>query len=302
MTLTELALSAAIAVSSAVSAQPATSTAIGDGPDPTGEASPSGVKVSGIMTRTQTRQLPQIVPAGRQSGSTGSAATPSPYTYQTMGVAFRCDRYPELSLEECDRLPITVCAARGEPGPLTSIQRLGEYDVLGDDVGLTCFPDDVPGGANNPQITLPMIRREMVRANFAKPELSMQPVGNKTLVTLPVFYKISWGASGFHPGEIRAGTLLGHDLRIKPTFKSNTYVYGDGASSGKTSSFGGVYPNGDITHPYDKKGSYKVHATTTYGGEFSLDGGPWMTIPGTVAINGPTQTLQVVTAKNRLVQ
>lgn len=226
------------------------------------------------------------------------------YEYRVAGT---CNRSPTASADcQAQRSRDTQCKDAGEPGPMSSIWRR-EVTATGPisgwrSVGFTCFPEDVPGGRNNPQLTIAMIREAWARTRFAKPQITMQPVGNKTLVTLPVYFKIRWPAAGYRPDQVRSVSMLGHTVAIKPTFKANTFAFGDGSISGRTTSFGGVYPDGDIRHPYDKRGTYRVHATTTYGGEFSLDGGPWMTVPGTVDITGPSASLRVLTAKNRLVQ
>lgn len=267
------------------------------------KSTPDGINVKGTLSQEQTKSLERAPDNG--SGGGGAAAPPAVlYEYKIAGT---CGRAHDASADcQGQRSRDTQCEDAGDPGPMASIWRREVSDsgpTSGwQSVAFTCFPEDVPGGKNNPQLTLAMIKEAWARTPFAKPQISLQPVGNKTLVTLPVYFKINWPAAGYRPDQVGTVSMLGHSLRIKPTFKANSYAYGDGNSSGKTTSFGGVYPRGDIKHPYSKKGAYKVHAATTYGGEFSLDGGPWMSISGTVSIAGPTQTLQVVTAKNRLVQ
>lgn len=209
--------------------------------------------------------------------------------------------------DECqaDANGLDVCRAAGDPGPLSRIMRRETTDGSPSGgwsmVGRTCFPDDVPGGANRPALTLAMVRAEFAKTSFAKPTVTMQPAGNKTLVTLPAYFQAAWPDAGFGPGEVHAVTLVGYPVRIRPVFQTNTFSYGDGASSGATTSMGGVYPNGDIKHTYTRPGTYRVSASTTYSGEFSVNGGPWMRIPGQVSVTGPGQSLQVLTAKNRLV-
>jgi len=112
---------------------------------------------------------------------------------------------------------------------------------------------------------------------------------------------VKWPTAGFQPGEIDAVTLLGHQVRIRPTVQGYTYVFGDGESFGPTPSPGGTYPDGDITHSYPKRGVYPTRIDVTYGGEFSVDDGDWITIPDTVTVHGPDQLLTVKTAHARLV-
>ncbi len=165
-------------------------------------------------------------------------------------------------------------------------------------MGTTCFPNLVPNG--KPQLTLAMIVHEWRFTPFAKPTLSIQPVKNTTLVTLPTYFQLTWAAAGNQPDEIRTVTLLGHVVRIKPTLKSNTYIFGDGTSSPATPSLGGTYPTGDIKHAYDDPGSFSTSVRTTYGGQFSVDGAAWQDIEGTTVVTGPGEPLRVVTSTNRL--
>jgi hypothetical protein len=136
---------------------------------------------------------------------------------------------------------------------------------------------------------------------WAKPTVHVQPEGNITLVTLDTYFEVTWPAAGFQPGEIDTTTLLGNQLRIRPTVAGYTYVFGDGTTAGPTTSPGGRYPGGDITHAYPKAGTYNSRIDITYGGEFSVGAGAWIPIPDTATVTGTTQTLTVKTAHSRLV-
>jgi hypothetical protein len=191
------------------------------------------------------------------------------------------------------------------PGPLTRVLRrqldpatgapIGASQV----VGLTCFPDAIPQGKKT--LGLAQIIRAFNETKFAKPGTHLQPEGNVTLVTLPVYFAVSWPAAGYQPDEVDAVNLLGYDVRIRPTLEHFSYVFGDGTTFGPTSSMGGRYPDGNITRTYTRAGSYRTHVDITYGGEFSVNGVAWTRIPDTVVIAGTPQTLTVRTAKSRLV-
>lgn len=200
---------------------------------------------------------------------------------------------------------LTVCdSVPNSSGPYVQI-----YRHLADEptpnwqyVGTTCFTSLLPGGAARPQLTMAMIVKEWKQTPFAKPGLAIQPVHNRTLVTLPTYFQLVWPQVGYQPGEVRATTLIGHRVEIRPTFKSNSFSFGDGSGSGPTQSFGGPYPSGDVTHAYDDPGTFTVGVSTTYGGQFRVDGGDWADIPGTATVAGPTQQVRVLTATNRLVR
>ncbi|WP_446666607.1 hypothetical protein [Flexivirga sp. B27] len=151
-------------------------------------------------------------------------------------------------------------------------------------------------------MTVAMIKSAFIKTPFAKPRAKMQPVGNRTLVNLPNYFATDFSGAGYGPDEVRTVTLLGHKVRIKPVLKSNTFHFGDGASLGPTTSRGGGYPDGDVKHTYKKRGSASVSVTTVYGGQFAVDGGKFTDLPGTATITGPTQTIQILEAKGRLVR
>jgi len=165
-------------------------------------------------------------------------------------------------------------------------------------VGTTCFPELVPGRA---VLGMGQILAAFHNTAWAKPTVHIQPEGNVTLVTLDTFFEVRWPAAGFQPGEIDTTTLLGNQVRIRPTVQGYTYVFGDGTSSGPTFSSGGPYPDGDITHAYAKAGTYASRIDITYGGEFSVGGAAWVPIPDTVTVAGQVQPVTVKTARARLV-
>ena len=168
--------------------------------------------------------------------------------------------------------------------------------------GITCFPEDAPGA--RPVVTMAMVIAAFHDTAFSKPTLEIQPKGNVTLVTLPTYFETRWPQRGFEPGEVDhvdPARMAGFRVEIRPKAKSLTYVYGDGTSSGPTTSLGGPYPEGDITKAYPRSGNFTVRADATYTGEFRVNGGEWIDIPGDVTIRGTPETLQVKTAKARLV-
>ena len=188
-------------------------------------------------------------------------------------------------------------------GPMVRLYRR-ELDANGavltgwQPIGTTCSPELVPG---RPVLGLGQILAAFHNTPWAKPTVHIQPEGNLTLVTLPTYFSVTWPAAGFQPGEADALTLLGHQVQIRPTLESYSYVFGDGTAMGPTASPGGPYPSGDIIHAYPKAGVYDTHIDITFGGEFTLDGGAWITIPDTVTVAGPLQPLTVTTARARLV-
>lgn len=169
--------------------------------------------------------------------------------------------------------------------------------------GSTCFPEDAPGPAR-PTVTMAMVLAAFHDTDFATPTVEVEPRGNVTLVTLPTYFETRWPQAGFQPGEVDQvdpARMAGFRVEIRPKVKSITYDYGDGSTSGSTTSVGGPYPDGDITKTYTRAGDFAVRADVTYTGEFRVNGGQWIAIPGDVTIRGTAATLAVRTAHARLV-
>ena len=224
-------------------------------------------------------------------------------------------RYEYLSLNDCaEAKPGTITeqvscthalrdCPQGEVGPLLRIwQRTLQGATMiapWHSVGVTCAADVAPGA--RPTLTMGDLKAAFMRTPWSKPQISSQPAGNTTLVNLKTFYKVNWAVEGFQPGEVDRSVLRGIPVQIRPKLVGFTYVFGDGSTVGPTTSTGGVYPSGDITHVYRAKGEYPVRVDTTFGADFSLDGSTWDEIPSTVTVPGPSTTITVREAKGVLV-
>ncbi|WP_299517914.1 hypothetical protein [uncultured Serinicoccus sp.] len=145
-----------------------------------------------------------------------------------------------------------------------------------------------------------MLIEQFHRTDFALPTVRIQPPGQRTLVNLTVYYELVWPTEGFGPQEIDTTTIVGRQVRIRPTLVGATYLTGDGHRIGPTKSMGGSYPDGDITHEYTTREAVEPYISVEYGGEYSIDGGAWNTIPSSAIVDGPATPLEVVTSTNRL--
>lgn len=215
---------------------------------------------------------------------------------------------PENPRREICTWAVTFCEDRvpDSVGPRSWIYRrtVDDDGTTGDwlELAPTCFTSSVPPRSGEPaeELTDAMILEQFHRTEFALPQIVIQPPDGQTLVNLPVYFQLSWPAAGFEPGEIDTTTIVGHQVRIRPTLVGVTYVTGDGASIGPTTSLGGPYPTGDITHEYTRTADVTPHIFVEYGGQVSVDGGSWSVIPGSATVQGPASPLQVLTSKNRL--
>jgi len=186
---------------------------------------------------------------------------------------------------------VTTCALTGQPAGIMSWSR----------VGGSCPSRNREAETREvPELTQGMIRSAFRRVHFARPEVSMQPAGNQTLVNFETFYRVAWPEIGVGPKEIVSVTMLQRHVRIRAAVRTYTYSFGDGTSAGPTSDAGGVYPTGRIRHTYVSAGSVGVRVRAVYTGDFSVDGGPWESVDDTVTIAGPVAGLRVREARNQL--
>lgn len=172
-------------------------------------------------------------------------------------------------------------------------------------VGQECYPrpedpDPAAPTPDGPPVLTPgRIIEEWRHTPFAEAFLTVQPPNGKTLVQLPVFAEAGFPSAGFEPGEVNNVTILGIPIRIRPTLSTYRYRFGDGTVV-TTKSPGGPYPDGDVRHTYTTAGKRTLSVDTVYGGEFSIDGGEWVTIDATITIPGTAHELDVRTTHNRL--
>ena len=203
---------------------------------------------------------------------------------------------------------ISSCQAGGlGPGPMTWIWSR-RIDVNGAPTGpwvrtgFSCnLPVSTVGPGARPALTVAAIRDAFRQVDFALPAVNVQPEGNVTLVNLPTYFEVQWPELGVQPREIAEVQLLGRNVRIRPLGKSFLYRFGDGHQLGPTSDVGGPYPDGRIRHTYTRPArAAVVSVVATYGGEFSVDEGPWQEVGETITINGPAEGVQVREARARL--
>ena len=145
-----------------------------------------------------------------------------------------------------------------------------------------------------PQVTPGLVAEAFRRVGLPAAELEVQPPRGRTLVNFDTNFFTRQGAFA------RSVTLLGRrvDLRISPA--SYTWRFGDGAAR-STESPGAAYPDLEVTHRYLRKGSVAPSVDITYEATYSVDGGGWQPVPGTVTIPGAPEQLRVVTARPVLV-
>ncbi len=158
-----------------------------------------------------------------------------------------------------------------------------------------CYPPDagvvdLPGV--DPQAVAEMFAALVLPATANVPLLAE----GKALVQMPVIVYATVGQRQW-PGIPMAGTTVA----IRATPSEFTWTFGDGSDPLVTDDPGAWYPNHTISHEYTHAGDYQVALTTTFTGEYSVAGGPWLDIPGTVVTASPPVDTHIVEARAHLI-
>lgn len=100
---------------------------------------------------------------------------------------------------------------------------------------------------------------------------------------------------------IHHATLLGVPVRIRATPSGFTWTWGDGSVT-RTVDAGSPYPDYSLSHTYMyREGEVDVALETTWSGDYSVNGGPWIDITGTIKTQSGPVTIDVRDPQSRLV-
>lgn len=151
------------------------------------------------------------------------------------------------------------------------------------------FCDLAPVLGSPIQLTPGMVATAFRNIPLPPSELTVQPPNGRTLVNFATNFYTEQGPFN------RTVRLLGQrvELRIWPS--EYRWVFGDGAGLASESA-GAPYPELLVTHSYRRAGSVSPRVDTTYAAQFSVNGGPWRDVDGTVTIPGSPVGLDVTTA------
>lgn len=98
----------------------------------------------------------------------------------------------------------------------------------------------------------------------------------------------------------------GSKVNIKAVPIQWNWNYGDGATRnlsfpGKAEPNHTLHDKTNTSHIYENTGKFSVGLTTLYRGEFSVDGGPWQSIPGQAAVPSAPMPMDVWRTKKELI-
>ena len=145
-----------------------------------------------------------------------------------------------------------------------------------------------------PTLTPGMVAQAFRSVDLPASELTVQPPNGRTLVNFATNF---YTEQGSFTREVR---LLGRSVALRIWPSQFAWRFGDGRSL-STRESGAPYPHLEVTHEYLAKGGVTPSVDTTYAAEFSVDGGPWRAVDGTVTIPGEPVRLDVLTATPQLV-
>ena len=157
--------------------------------------------------------------------------------------------------------------------------------------GQRCMsPEQAGRVAGAPPFTL----RDFRRLPLPPGGVNVQPPNLRTLVNVPTNLYVQAEVATL------STTLVGFPVRVRATPTSYRWTFGDGAGL-TTDDKGAPYPDLRVTHTYTRPGSAQLTLVTSYTGEYSVAGGPWLPIDGTAQVTSPAVTLTVLDAHNQLV-
>ncbi|HEU5033779.1 MAG TPA: hypothetical protein VFT62_03370 [Mycobacteriales bacterium] len=151
-----------------------------------------------------------------------------------------------------------------------------------------CFAEP-PQNAAPPRVTAAMVLRAFRQVPLPESRSIAQPAG-KTLVNFETIFHAD--AESF----TRTVTLLGQRVQLDIRPSRFHWVFGDGASE-DTATAGAPYPSKEIVHKYlDAHVTVEHHLEVTWAARYSVNGGPWRDVPGTVTRTGPATALRIAEA------
>ncbi len=147
----------------------------------------------------------------------------------------------------------------------------------------------VPGGAV-PVLSLADFRRLPLPAG----KVVVQPGNLRTLVNVETNVMVE------APPVVVTTTLLGAAVRVRATAVDFRWSFGDGEEL-VTTDPGALFPDMRTTHTYRAAGQFPLGLVTSYRGEYSVAGGPWLPVTGVAQVASAPVALTVLDMRAELV-
>jgi hypothetical protein len=189
----------------------------------------------------------------------------------------------EGSQQPCD---YSINCGPGEIG----VKQWGLVDNVWTELDSGCVtPDQAPNATAAPTVTPDLVARAFQRIPLPALRAKTQPA-DKTLINFDTIFYVE--AAPLH----RSLTLLGQQVELEITPSTFRWVHGDGTTT-ETHTAGAAYPAKDVVYRYQHAHvTVQHHVEIVWTARWSLNGGPYQDVPGTVTTVGPETPLQVAEA------
>ena len=142
---------------------------------------------------------------------------------------------------------------------------------------------------------LAAIQREWTQLHPQPSDIGLQPNTGWVIATVPTV------AMAADAPRVHQATLLGANVEIRATASGYRWDWGDGTHT-QTSDPGRPYPHATLTHTYPHASdSARVALTTTWDGEYRINGGPWLPFDSTITSTSTPVDLTIYDPRSRLV-
>jgi len=206
----------------------------------------------------------------------------------TSGAAHSKDEYSAYRWElACDIAagPVHTCLECPNPEEVP-YRLLGLRDGVWYPLGLRCSAQ--PPGAL-PTVTPGLVANAFQRIPLPALRAITQPA-DKTLINFDTIFYVD--AQPLH----RTLNLLGQRVELEITPSTFRWVHGDGTTS-VTSTPGAPYPAKDVVYRYQQAHvTVNQHVEVVWTARWSLNGGPYQDVDGTVTTVGPDTPLRIAEA------
>jgi hypothetical protein len=174
-----------------------------------------------------------------------------------------------------------------QPGQ-TLYEQEGLHDGEWESLGIFCR-DDGPGAAVAPRVTPALVARAFQRIPLPELRAITQPA-DKTLINFDTIFYVE--AEPLH----RTLNLLGQRVELAITPSTFRWVHGDGTTE-VTHTAGAAYPAKDVVYRYQQAHvTVMQHVEIVWTARWSLNGGPYQPVDGTVTTVGPATALRIAEA------
>jgi hypothetical protein len=170
----------------------------------------------------------------------------------------------------------------------TLYEQQGLHNGQWESLGQFCR-NDTPGAVNPPQVTPADVARAFQRIPLPALRAKTQPA-DKTLINFDTIFYVE--AAPLH----RTLTLLGQRVELEITPSTFRWVHGDGTTA-ETTTPGAAYPAKVVVYRYQQAHvTVQHHVEVMWTARWSLNGGPYQDVAGTVTTVGPDTPLRVAEA------